>query len=205
MIRNRGVWTRAGRPGAPRTSMGCHHAIHIRRAAHFALARGFGLRSAPGHGRVCVKCHVKPAEAVTDQRIFHQDRWEAGVHAKPRLHRLPPGRGPEGVRPTPTPAGRSPAAVHGLSRGRLLGDHRGVPAKRPRHAARDLHLRAVPRSPRHALRPGRAAARGAGPGGEPGLHPVPPRGRDRRLGAGGGEGAAGGARLGSGARKRTRR
>jgi thiosulfate reductase cytochrome b subunit len=30
---------------------------------------------------VCVKCHVKPAEAVTDQRIFHQDRWKAGVHA----------------------------------------------------------------------------------------------------------------------------
>ena len=31
--------------------------------------------------QACVKCHVKPAEAVTDQRIFHQERWEAGVHA----------------------------------------------------------------------------------------------------------------------------
>jgi thiosulfate reductase cytochrome b subunit len=39
----------------------------------------FAARSA--RAEACVKCHVKPAEAVTDQRIFHQDRWEAGVHA----------------------------------------------------------------------------------------------------------------------------
>ena len=34
--------------------------------------------------RACVKCHVKPAEAITDQRIFvfNRDRWEAGVHAR---------------------------------------------------------------------------------------------------------------------------
>jgi hypothetical protein len=31
--------------------------------------------------QACLKCHVKPSEAVTDRRIFHQDLWEAGVHA----------------------------------------------------------------------------------------------------------------------------
>jgi thiosulfate reductase cytochrome b subunit len=31
--------------------------------------------------QTCIKCHVKPAEAVTDWRIFHQDRWERSVHA----------------------------------------------------------------------------------------------------------------------------
>ena len=28
----------------------------------------------------CIACHVKPAEAVTDPRIFQRDLWEAGVH-----------------------------------------------------------------------------------------------------------------------------
>ncbi len=131
----------------------------------------------------------------------------------PRLHHLSRGRGPEGVRPTTTPAWRSPAAVLGLSRSgsssragavrqrrsspggagrahrRSVGDRGGFPAKRTRGADRGLFLCGVPQSSRHALRPGRAAPRGAGSRSEPGLHRVPPRGcargRDSRARTGG--------------------
>jgi thiosulfate reductase cytochrome b subunit len=32
--------------------------------------------------QTCIACHVKPAEAVTDDRIFQRDLWEAGVHTR---------------------------------------------------------------------------------------------------------------------------
>jgi hypothetical protein len=43
----------------------------------------------------CVKCHVKPAEAITEKRelVFDRDRWNAGVKGNlapgPHAHQIP--------------------------------------------------------------------------------------------------------------------
>ena len=42
---------------------------------------GMVVAARPAGAETCVKCHVKPAEAVTDHRIFEVDRWEGSVHA----------------------------------------------------------------------------------------------------------------------------
>lgn len=45
------------------------------------LVAGVAVAQDPVEIQTCLKCHVKPAEAVTDEQIFHQEKWEAGVHA----------------------------------------------------------------------------------------------------------------------------
>jgi thiosulfate reductase cytochrome b subunit len=66
------------------------------------------VRSA--RAETCVKCHVKPAEAVTDQRIFHQDRWETGVHARLDCTKCHPGADAGAFDETPHRLGDRPPA-----------------------------------------------------------------------------------------------
>ena len=56
--------------------------IHIAAfLAVWCLAAGAAGAQEPVEIQTCVKCHVKPAEAVTDEQIFPRDQWEAAVHA----------------------------------------------------------------------------------------------------------------------------
>ncbi len=68
----------------------------------------FGEQSA--RAETCVKCHVKPAKAVTDQQIFHQARWEAGVHAGLDCTRCHPGADPKAFDALPHRLGDPPPA-----------------------------------------------------------------------------------------------
>jgi len=58
--------------------------------------------------QACLKCHVKPAAAVTDARIFHQERWHAGVHATLDCTTCHVGEDPEGFDQLPHRLGDPP-------------------------------------------------------------------------------------------------
>jgi formate-dependent nitrite reductase cytochrome c552 subunit len=58
----------------------------------------------------CVKCHLKPAEAVTDPQIFDRERWEAGVHAGVDCTRCHPGADPKAFDDLPHRLGDPPPA-----------------------------------------------------------------------------------------------
>ncbi len=60
--------------------------------------------------QACIKCHVKPPEAVTDQRIFYQDLWEASVHAGLNCITCHPGADPKAFDALPHRMGDPPPA-----------------------------------------------------------------------------------------------
>jgi thiosulfate reductase cytochrome b subunit len=61
----------------------------------------------------CVKCHVKPAENVTDYRIFHRDQWEIGVHASLDCIECHPGADPKAFDQLPHRLGDPPPSCMG--------------------------------------------------------------------------------------------
>ncbi len=83
--------------------------------------------------QTCVKCHVKPAEAVTDEQIFHQEKWEAGVHATLDCTTCHEGADPTAFDQLPHRMGQPPPACldcHGPDRGAGLQGLVGVEAVR---------------------------------------------------------------------------
>ena len=68
------------------------------------------LAAPSARDEACVKCHAKPAEAVTDQRIFHRDQWDAGVHAGLGCIKCHPGADPKAFDQIPHRLGDPPPA-----------------------------------------------------------------------------------------------
>ena len=85
------------------------NSVSFRRLASFVMwLLVSGVAAAPALAESCVKCHVKPAEAVTDRRIFHRDRWEAGVHAGLDCTDCHPGADPKAFDQLPHRMGDPP-------------------------------------------------------------------------------------------------
>lgn len=74
------------------------------------VERSVGAEEASVKVEACVKCHVKPAEAVTDPQIFHQGQWEAGVHAALTCIGCHPGADAKAFDETPHRFGDPPPA-----------------------------------------------------------------------------------------------
>ena len=99
----------------------------------WCLAAGAAGAQEPVEIQTCVKCHVKPAGAVTDEQIFHQEKWEAGVHATLDCTTCHEGADPTAFDQLPHRMGQPPPACldcHGPDRGAGLQGLVGVEAVR---------------------------------------------------------------------------
>ena len=91
--------------------------VSFRRLASFVVwLLVSGVAAAPALAESCVKCHVKPAEAVTDKRIFDEKHWAASVHGKLACTKCHPGADPKAFDVLPHRMGDPPPACMRLSR-----------------------------------------------------------------------------------------